>query len=106
MRFVIRGVGKRNILEGTTEVNFKQALKSLDFAYELPAGSRERKSDVVDRRSTSPDETRPAVGENACAQLHQTKKPQYIDDHSTVLYLLMQGLDLKDRECFPKNHLL
>ena len=36
MSFVIRGVGKRNILEGTTEVNFKQAINSLEFAFELP----------------------------------------------------------------------
>lgn len=34
--FVIRGVGKRNILEDTTEVNFKKALKSLELIYELP----------------------------------------------------------------------
>ena len=36
MRFIIRGVGKRNIREGMTEVNFKQAMKSLDLAWELP----------------------------------------------------------------------
>jgi hypothetical protein len=36
MSFIIRGVGKRNILEDTTEVNFKQVISSIDLAFELP----------------------------------------------------------------------
>ena len=50
MRFVIRGVGKRNILEGTTEVNFQQALKSLNLAYELPGWKRGEKIRCGTRR--------------------------------------------------------
>jgi len=36
MRFIIRGVGVRNIREGCEEKNFDQAVKALKFEYQMP----------------------------------------------------------------------
>lgn len=36
MRFIIRGVGKRNIMEAQIEYDFKQVVNEMQFIYELP----------------------------------------------------------------------